>query len=590
MQKQVSSRKSARESITRNQAFVVRKNLKPQENVNIINCAQKSLAVRQGFLSYQGKEVILKPENNKKLKEKKNWILLFLKKIAKLLFNRVFYVAVAILIQFGWLMTMVMRLATFSKYVDILLKLAGIIIVLWILNREINPSYKLAWTILILVLPILGVVLYLVFGRSRIAAIMQQQFERRVEESREYLRDRPETRARLEELDPSAANQSRYISDISRFPVHENTTAEYFQVGDDMFPVLVRELKQAKKYIFIEYFIINDGIMWQTILHILEEKAAEGVDVRLIYDGFGCLTTLPHKYSEELRAKGISCQVFNPFRPLLNIIQNNRDHRKLCIIDGWVGFTGGINLADEYINQKERFGHWKDTAVMLKGEAVWNMTVMFLHMWAVIGRSDERVDYEAYFPHRYHEEEFESDGFIQPFCDTPLDMEIVGENVYLNIINKARNYVYICTPYLIIDNEMMTALCLAAKSGVDVRIMTPGIPDKKLVFLLTQSYYKQLLEAGVRIYEYQPGFLHAKSFVCDDEIGVVGTINLDYRSLYLHFEDGVWIYKNRVIQDIKDDFVQTMEYCRPVELGFCLNRNIWVRMMQNIFRVFAPML
>ena len=518
----------------------------------------------------------MKPENNKKLKEKKNWILLLLKKIAKLLFNRIFYVAVAILVQFGWIMMMVMRLATFSKYVDVLLKLVGIVIVLWILNKEINPSYKLAWTLLILVLPILGVVLYLVFGRSRIAAIMQQHFEQRIEESRDYLQVRPETRERLEKMDPSAANQ--------------NTTAEYFQVGDDMFPVLVRELKQAKKYIFIEYFIINDGIMWQTILHILGKKAAEGVDVRLIYDGFGCLTTLPHKYYEELRKKGIACQVFNPFRPLLNIIQNNRDHRKLCIIDGWVGFTGGINLADEYINQKERFGHWKDTAVMLKGEAVWNMTAMFLHMWAVVSRSDESIDYETYFPHRYHGEEFESDGFIQPFCDTPLDEEIVGEDVYLNIINKAKDYVYICTPYLIIDNEMMTALCLAAKSGVDVRIRTPGIPYKKLVFLLTQSYYKQLLEAGVKVYEYQPGFLHAKSFVCDDEIGVVGTINLDYRSLYLHFEDGVWIYKNRVIQDIKDDFVQTMEYCHQVDLDFCLNRSLGVRMMQNIFRVFAPML
>ena len=419
---------------------------------------------------------------------------------------------------------------------------------------------------------------------------MQQHFEQRIEESREYLRDRPQTRQKLEALDPSASNQSRYISDVSRFPVHENTTAEYFQVGDDMFPVLVRELKQAKKYIFIEYFIINDGVMWQTILNILEKKAAEGVDVRLIYDGFGCLTTLPHKYYEELQKKGIKCQVFNPFRPILNIIQNNRDHRKLCIIDGWVGFTGGINLADEYINQKERFGHWKDTAVMLKGEAVWNMTVMFLHMWAVIGRSEESIDYEAYFPHRYHEGEFESDGFVQPFCDTPLDEEVVGEDVYLNIINKAKKYVYICTPYLIIDNEMMTALCLAAKSGVDVRIMTPGIPDKKLVFILTQSYYRHLLEAGVKIYEYQPGFLHAKSFVSDDEIGVVGTINLDYRSLYLHFEDGVWIYRNRVIQDIKDDFIQTMEYCRQIEPEFCLNRNIGLRIMQNIFRAFAPLM
>jgi cardiolipin synthase len=330
--------------------------------------------------------------------------------------------------------------------------------------------------------------------------------------------------------------------------------------------------------------------MWQTILDILEKKAAEGVDVRLIYDGFGCLTTLPNKYYETLRKKGIKCVVFNPFRPLLNVIQNNRDHRKLCIIDGHTGFTGGINLADEYINQKKRFGHWKDTAIMLKGEAVWNMTIMFLHMWHVITNKKEEGPYENYYPYTYHPEPFAGDGFVQPFCDTPLDNETVGENVYLNIINRAKRYVYICTPYLIIDNEMVTALMLAAKSGIDVRIMTPGIPDKKMVFLLTQSYYEQLLEAGVKIYEYMPGFLHSKTFVCDDEIGVVGTINLDYRSLYLHFEDGVWMYRNSVIADIKKDFVDTMEYCNPISLEFCRSRKLPVRIMQNVLRLVAPML
>ena len=513
-----------------------------------------------------------------------------LRSLLKLLFNRIFYVALALVVQLAWLLIALFRLMEYSRWVTIGMQAIGFLVVLWIVNKKINPSYKLAWTMLILIFPVFGVSLYLLFGKSRIGAVMEQHYQNLIDETAEYLEGSELTRKRLNEDDRSMRIQSDYIWQYSRYPVHENTTAEYFQVGDDMFPVLVRELKQAKKYIFIEYFIINDGVMWQTILNILEEKAAEGVDVRLIYDGFGCLTTLPHKYYEELQKKGIKCQVFNPFRPILNIIQNNRDHRKLCIIDGWVGFTGGINLADEYINQKARFGHWKDTAVMLKGEAVWNMTVMFLHMWAVIGRSEESIDYEAYFPHRYHEKEFESDGFVQPFCDTPLDEEVVGEDVYLNIINKAKKYVYICTPYLIIDNEMMTALCLAAKSGVDVRIMTPGIPDKKLVFILTQSYYRQLLEAGVKIYEYQPGFLHAKSFVSDDEIGVVGTINLDYRSLYLHFEDGVWIYRNRVIQDIKDDFIQTMEYCRQIEPEFCLNRNIGLRIMQNIFRAFAPLM
>lgn len=539
---------------------------------------------------FGGKEAGLKAEKNENLKQKKNFILLLLRKLLKLLFNRIFYVVFAMLIQLGWIFVMVLKIAAFSRYVDIFIGIVGVLIVLWIVNKEINPSYKLAWTMLILSLPILGVTLYFLFGKSRIASIMDRQFVKRIEESSELMQDDPETVSGLWERDPSVAMQSHYISSASHFPVHQNTSAEYFQVGDDMFPVLVKELKQAKKYIFIEYFIINDGVMWQTILDILEQKAAEGVDVRLIYDGFGCLTTLPHKYYEELRKKGITCQVFNPFRPILNIIQNNRDHRKLCIIDGWVGFTGGINLSDEYINQKERFGHWKDTAIMLKGEAVWNMTVMFLHMWAVIGRTEEKIDYEVYLPHRNHQEQFMGNGFVQPFCDTPLDEEIVGENVYLNIINKARQYVYICTPYLIIDNEMMTALCLAAKNGVDVRIMTPGTPDKKLVFLLTQSYYRQLLENGVKIYEYQPGFLHAKTFVCDDEIAVVGTINLDYRSLYLHFEDGVWIYGNDVIWSMKEDFVQTLEDCHTVPLEFCKNRKIPVRIMQNVLRAFAPML
>ena len=274
----------------------------------------------------------------------------------------------------------------------------------------------------------------------------------------------------------------------------------------------------------------------------------------------------------------------------LKLILNNRSHRKICVIDGHTGFTGGINLADEYINRKKRFGHWKDTAVMLKGEAVWNMTAMFLHMWTVVTGSKDIPDFENYLPHKYHPDPFESDGFVQPFCDSPLDGEVVGENVYMNIINRAKHYVYICTPYLIIDNEMMTALCLAAKSGVDVRIMTPGVPDKKMVFLLTQSYYEQLLEAGVRIYEYQPGFLHAKSFVCDDEIAVVGTINLDYRSLYLHFENGIWMYKNEVIRDILQDFVETLNYCDPISIDFCKNRNIFIRGFQSILRLFAPML
>jgi cardiolipin synthase len=297
---------------------------------------------------------------------------------------------------------------------------------------------------------------------------------------------------------------------------------------------------------------------------------------------------MPQDFQLSLQRRKIRCEVFNPLVPIPSVMLNNRDHRKITVIDGYVAFTGGINLADEYINRKERFGYWKDTGVMLKGEAVKSFTTMFLQMWSVLAR--ERVDYQKYEPHVWHEEPFESDGFVQPYGDTPLDHETVGEYVYLNIINRAKDYVYIFTPYLITDNEVITALCLAAKSGVDVRIVTPGIPDKKLVFLLTQSYYDPLIAAGVRIFEYKPGFLHAKSFVSDDRIAAVGTINLDYRSLYLHFECGVWMYETEAVLQIKEDAMKIFEECREITMEDCRNKKTWTRIWQSVLRLFAPLL
>ncbi|MCI8731512.1 MAG: cardiolipin synthase [Lachnospiraceae bacterium] len=511
-----------------------------------------------------------------------------MKKILKILFNRVFYISVSLLLQAAWWLALVWFLSNTSQAASVLTRVITVIVVLWLVNKKINPSYKLAWTILILVVPIFGICLYALFGTSRIAAAMQRNYKEVLEKGKILLKESPDTRRRLDEMNQSASNQSRYIRDYAEFPLQEGTVTEYFSEGEYMFPRLLEELKKAQHYIFMEYFIINDGIMWNSILEVLEEKAGQGVDVRLIYDDFGCITTLPHRFYKSLQSQGIKCAAFNPFRPMLNVILNNRDHRKICIVDGHTGFTGGINLADEYINRRERFGHWKDTGIMLKGEAVWNLTVMFLQMWSVITKM--QVRFSDYIPHRYHEEEFESDGFVHPYCDTPLDNEVVGEDVYLNMINRAEKYVYICTPYLIIDNEMMTALCLAAKSGVDVRIMTPGIPDKKIVFLLTQSYYEQLIESGVKIYEYRPGFLHAKSFVCDDELAVIGSINMDYRSLYLHFENAVWLYKSRIVKDMYQDYLETQELCRQITLDFCRNRNVVVRAVQSVLRLFAPML
>ena len=534
--------------------------------------------------------MIIRRDPNAPKQNKKNIIVQFLSRILKLIFNKAFYVAFSFILQIVWMGLLLARVISFSRYISFGVEILSFVIVLRILSRKINPSYKLAWSVTIMCIPVFGLLFYLMFGKSRIGSEIQKRFDRLMESGRPFLQEDPSIRETIENENPSMAAQSKYIRDKSGFPLCSNTTAEYFQVGEDMFPVLVKELSKAKHYIFIEYFIINDGVMWQTILKILERKAAQGVDVRLIYDGFGCLSTLPTKYYEKIAAKGIKSMVFNPFRPIVNIIQNNRDHRKICVIDGCTGFTGGINLSDEYINQKERFGHWKDTAVMLKGEAVWNMTVMFLHMWQIVNNIPDEVRYEYYRPHHFHPEPFTGEGYIQPFSDSPLDAEVVGESVYLNIINRAREYVYICTPYLIIDNEMITALSLAAKSGVDVRIMTPGIPDKKIVNMLTHSYYEQLLEAGVRIFEYQPGFLHAKSFVCDDEVAVVGTINLDYRSLYLHFEDGVWMYANPVVLDVKQDFMEALPYCREMDISFCRNQKLAVRAMQSLLRVVAPML
>jgi len=511
-----------------------------------------------------------------------------MKKILNLLFSRLFYVGLALLIQLIWILTLILMLNNYSKYVSAAITVISFLAVLKLVNKRINPSYKLAWTFLILVIPVFGAVLYLVFGKSRIAKKVHKQFLALNKVYEKEMVGDLSTRKKIRKMDKNIANQSYYMESHAHSPLYENTTTEYFAVGEDMFAAMVTALREAKHFIFMEYFIIHRGEMWDTILEILEEKVKEGVDIRLIYDDMGCVTTLPVGYYKILQSKGIKCAAFNPFRPMLSVIHNNRDHRKIMVIDGYIGFTGGINLADEYINRASRFGHWKDTGVMIQGEAVWSFTVMFLQMWTVVtGVESNFLDFK---PDTFHPGEFSSDGFVQPYSDTPLDNETVGENVYLNLISKAKDYIYIFTPYLIIDNEMMEGLSLAAKSGVDVRIITPHIPDKKLVFILTRSYYSQLVDAGVKIYEYNPGFIHAKSFVCDDEVAVVGTINMDYRSLYLHFECGVWMYKSKAVMQVKNDTITTLQYCTLITKEFCQNQHLLTKGMQSVLRLFAPML
>lgn len=514
-----------------------------------------------------------------------------MQKILKSLFSRLFFVGVAILVQIIWFIGFIYLLGSKYQWFSALIQVICILAVWWISNKRINPSYKLAWTILILSFPVVGAALYFLFGKSRITRAAEKNFEKVVRVSEPFLRENQRYREQLEKADLQINKQSVYMRDYAGCPVYQNTVTEYFPVGELLYQKMIEELEKAEHFIFLEYFIIDNGEMWQTILNILEKKAGAGLDVRLIYDDMGCVNTLPAKFYEEIRARGIQCEVFNRFLPVVSVILNNRDHRKIMVIDGHTGFTGGINLADEYINRKVRFGYWKDTGVMLKGEAVWSFTVMFLRMWSGMkGNTRELQDICRYRTHSYYEGNFENDGFVQPYGDTPLDHETVGENVYLNIINQAKKYVYIFTPYLIIDNEMMNSLCLAAKNGVDVRIVTPGIPDKKLVFLLTESYYEQLIDAGVRIFEYEPGFLHAKSFVCDDEVATVGTVNLDYRSLYLHFECGVWMYRSRAVMQVKEDVLDTLEHSVEITKKYCRDRSMPVRLTQSLLRLFAPML
>lgn len=512
-------------------------------------------------------------------------------KLLKRLFSRMFFVGLSVLLQIFWFTAFMYLLGSKYQIFSELIQGLCIVAVLWIVNKRINPSYKLAWTILILSVPVVGASVYLMFGNSRLAKAVENSFDKATEDSAHALGEDPRVRRKLESLDPQINKQSVYLRDYAGFPLYQNTETEYFPVGELLYQRMIEELKKAEHFIFLEYFIIDNGVMWQSILNILEEKVKQGLDVRLIYDDVGCVSTLPAKFYEEVRARGIQCEVFNPFRPIVSVVLNNRDHRKIMVIDGHTGFTGGINLADEYINRKVRFGHWKDTGVMLKGEAVWSFTVMFLQMWSVVkGTTEELTDISRYQSHQYFSGKFQDDGFVQPYSDTPLDHETVGENVYLNIINQAKRYVYIFTPYLIIDNEMMIALCLAVKNGVDVRIITPGIPDKKMVFLLTQSYYAQLIDSGVKIYEYDPGFLHAKCFVCDDEVATVGTVNMDYRSLYLHFECGVWMYQSRAVNKVKEDVLDTLKDSREITKEYCHNRNVLVRLVQSLLRLMAPML
>lgn len=518
-----------------------------------------------------------------------------LKKAASLMFHRLTITVLLIGVQLALLALMLLQFFEYFIYFYWLCIAISVVAVLWIVSSRSDPGYKIAWIIPILLFPVFGGLFYVLVGGNRLSPRAQQKMQGMERQMVTALEgdcktdgEWPGVETTLERYGEDAIRQASYLEQYAHGPLYTNTEAAYFPLGDSVFPQMLEQLKRARRYIFIEYFIIEEGVFWNSILEILEEKAKSGVDVRVIYDDIGSLFTLPKKYAQKLEDKGIKCCVFNRFVPVLSLRLNNRDHRKLCIIDGHTGFTGGINLADEYINRVEKYGHWKDSAILLRGEAVWSMTVMFLSMWDYIRGAQE--NFAALRPRAEEMPQNCWEYFVQPYTDSPLDGEPVGETVYLNLITKAKDYVYLTTPYLILSDCVNRALCNAAKSGVDVRIITPHIPDKRIIFEVTRAHYEPLLEAGVRIYEYTPGFVHAKNFVVDDRFGTVGTINMDYRSMFLHFENGVWLCGAPCLLDMKADFLQTLKHCEAITLQRCRAHSSGRHLLRAVLRVLAPLM
>lgn len=514
-----------------------------------------------------------------------------MKKLLSLLLHRLVLVGLAIAVQLAILVVMVWKFQAQFIYFYAFSAILSLVVVLVIINGRSNPAYKLAWVVPILLVPFFGGIFYLLFGGMQISKHELGKMMKVAENAARYMPLEANDNAALARLateDANGACQSRYIARYANSPLCDRSIAKYLPSGEVKFEKMLEELRNAEHFIFLEYFIIKEGEMWDAILEVLVEKAGQGVDVRVMYDDMGCIMTLPYAYHRRLESMGIKCAVFNPFIPILSVRFNNRDHRKICIIDGHTGFTGGVNLSDEYINAVEKHGHWKDTAVVIEGDAVWNLTVMFLSMWDHVKGIEE--DYTDYRPDRYRPLPEQGNGYVQPFADSPLDGEGVGETVYLNMINKAQKYIYITTPYLIIDNEMVTALMIAAKNGVDVRIITPHIADKWYVHAVTRAYYDQLIESGVRIFEYTPGFIHAKTYVCDDLYAVVGTINMDYRSLYLHFECGAWLCGGSCVAEVRKDFDKTLELSQEITIAHCRATNWFVRLARGLLRSFAPLM
>lgn len=500
--------------------------------------------------------------------------------------GRLIFVGLSFLFQLAWIVLLVMKLNRYSVYINLFSSLLALVVILRIYGMHMNAAFKMPWIMLILAFPVMGLCLYLLLGHSGVSVRMQKRFFHIDQALFPLLSQDQGVMEQLREKDRAVSNQAHYIEKYGKFPVYQNTDVTFYPEALDGFEAQKQALLSAKDFIFMEYHAIEDAVSFRGLKQILAAKAKEGVEVRILYDEVGSVGFIDQDFIRRMAQDGIQCRVFNPLLPILNVFMNNRDHRKITVIDGKVGFTGGYNLADEYFNITHPYGQWKDTGLRLEGDSVRSLTVLFLEMWNVVSHTD--TDFSRYLPSFTYQAK--EKGFVQPYADSPLDNEPVGENVYMNLIKNARRYIYFTTPYLIISDEMNRELGLAAKRGVDVRIITPGIPDKKLIYKVTRSYYAGLVREGVRIYEYTPGFIHGKQCVCDDETAAVGTINLDYRSLYLHFENGVFLYNTPAIRDIKADFDKTLPVCTEVTEQYKKGRSAILRTGQCILRLFAPLM
>ena len=504
-------------------------------------------------------------------------------------FGRLLATGIFVLIQVAWLAYLLLYFYRDYAWISLLSTFIAIILVLKIYGTSTNSAMKMPWIIVILAFPILGILIYLLFGRSIVTRAVKKRFNSIEESYKKSLSQDENILKEVKDKDIYIYNQFHYLSNHEGYPVYKNTDIEFYSIGEEGLEAQLKELEKAEKFIFMEYHAIEDAESFARLKHILENKAQSGVEVRIFYDDLGSIFFLNKEFIKQMRQKGIQCRVFNPLKVIVNMFMNNRDHRKITVIDGKVGFTGGYNLANEYFNYTHPYGQWKDTGIRLEGDAVQSLTVTFLEMWnAVSEKATNDTDFSKYIIH--YDYKAQQTGFVQPYADSPMDNEQVGEEVYISMINKAENYCWFMTPYLIITDEMTHALCLAAKRGVDVRIITPGIPDKKFIYNITRSFYHGLVKHGVRVYEWTPGFCHAKMSIVDNCMATCGTINLDYRSLYHHFENGCFMADCQAVVEIKNDLIRTMGECRDVTDQYCTGRSAYLRLGQLFMRLFAGLL